>query len=207
MAFLNLKDSFDFLNKNNINTLAYTLISSKKDLKNFKEYPYVLKLSSSLLHKTEKKVVFVNLNNKKDLENSYDSLKKVIFNEKIKKYDILLQKQIPGIEIIIGIKEDKQFGKVILFGFGGIFTEVFKDSSIKILPISKKDLNFLFSETKIGSILEKGFRNKKYPIKELKEMIYNISNLAIKYNIKELDINPLIINENGLYIVDSRILL
>ena len=157
------------------------------------------------MHKTEKKVVFINLNSKKDLENAYDSLKKVIFKEKLENYSILLQKQVSGIELILGIKEDKQFGKVLLFGSGGIFTEVLKDSSIKILPVSKKDINDMLENTKIGFVLKNGYRSKKYAFKDLENILLNLSKIAIKEDTKELDINPLIINENGIYIVDSRV--
>jgi succinyl-CoA synthetase beta subunit len=208
MKILTFIESIEFLEENKVPfVLGIKTINKDKDLldSNLKDYPYVLKLSSSLVHKTEKRGVYLNLMNQKDLLSSFNFLNKLMSKEKIKG-KIILQKQVPGIELIIGVKEDPIFGKVIMFGVGGIYTEIIKDVSFKVLPITEKDAENIISKSKIGKILF-GARGIKYPTKDLIELIIKISSLAIKKDIKELDLNPIIINENGLFIVDARVLL
>ena len=114
-----------------------------------------------------------------------------------------IQKMVePGIECIIGIKEDPQFGKVIIFGFGGIYTEVFKDISMRILPITVDDAHEMITETKIYKILS-GTRGKKYDIDVITDTLIKVSLLT---DIKELDINPILIHEKGCKVLDARIM-
>lgn len=206
MKYLNFLESIEFLEKNKVpNILDYTIIKSEKDLTKFNDFPYVLKLSSSILHKTEKKGVYINLCTFDQLIKAYNNLLKLISSEKIKG-TIILQKQINGLELIIGLKDDDVFSKILLFGSGGIFTEIFSDASIRVLPINEKDVSTMIFESKIGKILS-GARKIKYPISDLIKLILKINDLAKKKDIKELDLNPVIINEKGLYIVDARVIL
>jgi len=206
MKSLNFLESIELLQKNKIpNILPCEIIKSEKDLIKIKEFPCVLKLSSSLLHKTEKKGVYINLFNQDDLLKAYNNLQKLQVSEKIKG-TIVLQKQISGLELIIGLKDDNVFSKVIMFGSGGIYTEIFTDVSFRILPINEKEASNMVFESKIGKILS-GARKIKYPTNDLIKLILKISELAKKEDIKELDLNPVIINEKGLYIVDARVLL
>jgi succinyl-CoA synthetase beta subunit len=208
MKSLNFIESTDFLNENKVPfVLEIKNINKEKDLLNpsINSFPYVMKLSSSLLHKTEKKAVYLNLINQKDLISAFNSLSKLMVKEKIKG-NIILQKQVFGQELIIGIKEDQVFGKVIMFGLGGIYTEIIKDVTFKVLPITEKDAENMISKSKVGKILS-GARGIKYPTADLIGLLVKISNIAIKKNIKELDLNPVIINKNGLFVVDARVLL
>ncbi len=208
MKSLNFIESTDFLNENKVPfVLEIKTINKEKDLLNtsINSFPYVMKLSSSLLHKTEKRAVCLNLINQKDLVSAFNSLSKLIIKEKIKG-NIILQKQVFGQELIIGIKEDQVFGKVIMFGLGGIYTEIIKDVTFKVLPITEKDAEDMISKSKVGKILS-GARGIKYPTTDLIGLLVKISNLAIKKDIKELDLNPVIINEKGLFVVDARVLL
>ncbi|MEI8364550.1 MAG: acetate--CoA ligase family protein [archaeon] len=208
MKSLNFIESTDFLNENKVPfVLEIKTINKEKDLLNtsINSFPYVMKLSSSLLHKTEKRAVCLNLINQKDLVSAFNSLSKLMVKEKIKG-NIILQKQVFGQELIIGIKEDQVFGKVIMFGLGGIYTEIIKDVTFKVLPITEKDAEDMISKSKVGKILS-GARGIKYPTTDLIGLLVKISNLTIKKDIKELDLNPVIINEKGLFVVDARVLL
>ena len=206
MKSLSFLESIEFLEKNKVpNILPYTIIKSEKDLSKFNDFPYVLKLSSSILHKTEKKGVYVNLFTHDQLVKAHSNLEKLLVSEKIKGA-IVLQKQVSGLELIIGLKDDNVFSKILLFGSGGIFTEIFADASIRVLPITEKEASVMIFESKIGHILS-GARKIKYPTNDLIKLILKINDLAKKEDIKELDLNPVIINEKGLYIVDARVLL
>ena len=209
MVWLNFYESISFLNENRIKCVTTEVIISEKQLSKYTNFPYVLKLSSSLLHKTDVKGVYINLFSKEQLVSSFKKLNDVLKEKKIDG-KITIQKQISGLELIIGIKEDKQFGKIILFGSGGIYTEILKDVSIRLLPLDSRGADKLIAESKISKIIlgnENGedLRGKKYPIVDLKKLLINISEVIIKKNIKELDLNPIIINEDGVFIVDARV--
>lgn len=112
----------------------------------------------------------------------------------------------PGIECIIGIKEDLQFGKIIMFGLGGIYAEIFKDISMRVLPVTESEIHQMITETKVYKILN-GYRGKQYDIKAICYTLMRVSLLASSQDIKELDINPLMVYEKGVKVLDARIML
>ncbi|MBU4086908.1 MAG: acetate--CoA ligase family protein, partial [Nanoarchaeota archaeon] len=106
--------------------------------------------------------------------------------------------QIEGIEMIIGLKQDKAFGKLLLVGFGGTFAETIKDTSFRALPISNKEIEKQISELKLCKVL---VSRKKFAIDKFISLAEKIS----KLDINEADFNPIILNEKGAFIVDARI--
>lgn len=112
---------------------------------------------------------------------------------------IIVQKPVNGNETIIGIKIDAQFGYVIMFGSGGILTELIKDVSFRLIPLSKKDATEMILDTKIASLLSKNTN-------QIVSVLSKVSKLAVAYNIRELDINPLIVSEKGPIAADIRII-
>ena len=109
----------------------------------------------------------------------------------------ILQKDVKGIEIIAGIKQDKTFGKVLLLGSGGSLAELIKDVVFRVLPIEKSDILEALKELKVFSFLAE----KNYHINKLASLIDNFSKLKIE----EADLNPIIVNEKDALIVDARI--
>ena len=109
-------------------------------------------------------------------------------------------------EIIIGVKYDPVFEHVIMFGSGGILVEILKDVSFRIIPINKNDAFEMINETKIGKIIQ-GYRGKKYDINSLVSVLLKIS-YFIEENkeVKELDLNPVFLYENGIYVIDARLI-
>lgn len=164
-------------------------------------FPVVLKVSSDeLLHKSEKNAVKLNIDQFK-FEKAYDELDSI----PVKKHGIIVQKFLHGKYILLGIKKDPTFGHVVVAGLGGIYTEITRDVSMRITPIKKSDAVEMLKELKSYKILE-GFRGEKVNIHLIVEQILALSALAEKYpNIKELDINPLIVNEHHARVVDARI--
>jgi acetyltransferase len=124
-------------------------------------------------------------------------------------YDIFIQKQvIGGVEVIGGIKYDKSFGNVFMFGAGGVLAELLADINIKLLPLDEKGAMELVVGSKISSML-KGFRGgKPYALKKLLEIIAKLSNLAesVPY-FEEVEINPIIVTEKDAWAVDGRMIL
>ena len=205
---LSLKESLKIIKKYRIpiveSYFSLEIEYLKNRIKNFDKA--VLKVySPDIVHKTEAKSVILDIRNKKELEKAYKDLLCNVFsyNKNSRIESFVLQKQINGLEIFVGGKTDNVFGKVIVFGAGGIFTEIYKDISIRVLPISLKDVEEMVKETKVYEIL-KGFRGKKFNLKSLFELILRSGNMFLKENIKEFDFNPVIINEKGVYVVDWR---
>ena len=166
-------------------------------------FPLVLKISSSKIsHKTEMGgVEFVS--SEDELRKKFTKMGKIA--EKID--GIVIQEFLNGIELIVGIKKDAQFGHTLLFGAGGIYTEIYKDFSLRILPITKKDAKKMIKETKAYKILS-GFRGKKYDIKAVETFLLKVSKIAKKKpEIFELDINPLFAVPKKCLAADVRVII
>jgi len=174
-------------------------------------YPVVLKISSpDILHKSEIKGVRVGIKNENELKKAWDeiliSVKKS--KPKLKIEGILVQKMVSGIEVAVGMKRDSQFGPVLMFGLGGIFIEVLKDVIFRIAPINQKEALKMIKEIKAHKIF-KGFRGQKpINIKAIVKIITNLSKLSLtEKKIKEIDLNPIIINEKRAQVVDAKIII
>jgi acetyltransferase len=104
-----------------------------------------------------------------------------------------------GTEVIVGISEDPQFGPTVIFGLGGIFVEVYKDVSMRVAPLTRPDAEEMIQEVK-GSVLLQGYRGReKGDVQAVIDVILKISQLAmdLRGEIIELDINPLVVLEEG----------
>jgi acyl-CoA synthetase (NDP forming) len=122
---------------------------------------------------------------------------------------VLVQKMISdGKEVILGAKRDPYFGPVVLFGLGGIYVEVFKESSLRVAPINRPEAEEMISELKTASIL-KGVRGERpLDIKALVENLLRLSQLMMDLpEIEGIDINPVKVLEKGVVAVDARIVL
>ncbi|MEM1895808.1 MAG: acetate--CoA ligase family protein [Nanopusillaceae archaeon] len=189
-----LKEGFELLEKYKIQVPKYWVNTIPKTL----EFPLVVKVD--LVHKTDKNAVFLDIDNFDTLLKIYDNLKRN-FPDK----DIIIQKQIKGnyIELIIGIKEDSIFEKIVLVGFGGIYTEILKDYVILVPPFSKEELINSLKNLKLSKILF-GYRNRRINIDILYDILIKLINLYENEKIKEIEINPLLINEKDAFAVDVR---
>lgn len=174
-------------------------------------FPVVLKIiSPDIVHKTDVGGLFLNIKTKEELRNSFRQL---IFNvkrkvAKAKISGILVQKMIEnGREVIIGGKKDSQFGQTLMFGGGGVLTEVMEDVSFRVCPINRKDAEEMIGETKYYKVL-RGYRGKACDIEALIEILLKTSRLLEEnQEIVELDINPVIALSKGAVAVDARIVI
>ncbi|MEM4244601.1 MAG: acetate--CoA ligase family protein [Candidatus Nanoarchaeia archaeon] len=205
MRVLLEKEAEDFLARNRFNVVPRLIAKNDKQVfskANKLGFPVVVKLlSRDFVHKTEKGAVEVDIRDKKELKKAVNELKK------IKADGFLVQKFIPGDWFLVGLKKDSSFGHVVAFGLGGIYTEVMKDVSFRVCPLSKKDVDSMLKETKAFGILS-GARGRKHDINSIKRLLLRISRLPQKHpEIVELDINPLVVNAKQAVIVDARVVL
>jgi len=169
-------------------------------------WPVVLKISSpEVLHRTEKRLLEVNLQNEKELGRAFDEILQRAKSRKIE--GILVQKMTKGIELACGMKRDESFGPVLMFGLGGIFIEVLKDVSFRIAPLSKKEAREMIKEIKSYKIL-KGYRDKRgVDLQELEKILIQLSKLSEDHpEIKEIDFNPVFVNEKRVQVADFKFL-
>ncbi len=170
-------------------------------------YPVVLKGSGDQLkHKTELDLISIDLRSEKEVRDSFQNLKNNAGTE-IK--EILVQKMIKGDrEIMIGMHRDPDFGTCVLFGIGGIFTEIYKDFSLRLAPLTKDDGLEMVDDIKGKKILEP-FRGKSGIDKDaLADILITIGNIGKEYKmIKEIDINPLKFINGSPVAVDALIIL
>lgn len=172
-------------------------------------FPVVMKaLSADILHKTEAGCVFLGVKNETEAIQAFRQIKEnAKANQPNAKIDgILIQQMaVKGLEVIVGMKKDPQFGPVLMVGSGGIYVEVYKDASLRLLPITETDGLDMLAETKLYQIIQ-GARGTVYDQKTLLSVLINISRLAEQNpQIEEIDINPLFLYEQGAVGVDALV--
>jgi len=177
-------------------------------------FPVVMKImSEDIVHKFDVGGVVLNIQDPTETKTAYDTIIKNVQakqpNANVK--GVLVTKMVPkGEEVILGVKRDPSFDSVIMFGLGGIFVEIFKDVSFRIAPVDAISARAMIDEIKSSAIL-KGARGKAASdIQAIVEAIQRLSKLATDCpQIKELDINPLIVLEEGkgCFIADAKIML
>jgi acyl-CoA synthetase (NDP forming) len=198
-----------------INVVETRLAKSTKEavaISNDIGFPVVLKIASpDVIHKTDAGGVKVGLKNSAEVKKAYAEIMASVL-KKYPKADIqgvaVQAMAKSGIEIIIGMNKDDQFGPVIMFGLGGIFVEVLKDVSFRLIPIVKRDAEEMIKEIK-GYALLNGYRGKEPAnLPALVDVLLKVSKLVEKTpEIKEIDLNPVFAYKDSAVAVDARILL
>lgn len=176
-------------------------------------FPVVLKVySPDITHKTEAGGVVLNLSSEQEVIAAYKSIVQNArrYKPEAEILGVTVQGMIKeqGYEVILGSKQDPIFGPVILFGMGGIMTEIIKDRAIALPPLNSTLARRLMEETKVYKLL-KGFRNRPpVNLKLLEEILIRFSHLVSDFpEISEVDINPLFAGEKRIVALDARVLL
>lgn len=175
-------------------------------------FPVAMKIiSPDIVHKTDAGGVKLGLANAAQVEKAYHDIMSSVRQKapQAQIEGVSVQKMArPGIELIIGMNKDEQFGPVIMFGLGGIFVEILKDVSFRLVPLTPGDAAEMVAEIK-GFRLLQGFRGQEpVNISLLEDLIVKISEFIDKNpQIKELDLNPVFGYRDSLAIVDARIIL
>jgi len=193
----------------------YKLAKNETEAVNFAMtlgFPIVLKIvSPDIIHKSDVGGVLVGIKNAEEVRSGYgrimDNVKKHAAKANI--VGMLVQEMAPGgTEVIVGSIKDPQFGPALMFGLGGVFVEVLKDVTFRIAPVSEDEAAEMISEVKAYPLL-KGYRNMPpADLKAIIQILMNTSKLVLDNpEIKELDLNPVIVYEKGAKTVDARIIL
>ena len=193
----------------------FALVTSEADaVKKAKKigFPLVMKVvSPQILHKTDVGGVKVGIDNIGDVKKTFNDMYGRLSKKKgVNVKGILLEKMVPkGVELIVGIQNDPQFGPVIMVGLGGIMTEVMKDVAFRMLPITTSDARSMLNELK-GSQLLKGFRGSDpVDLGMVAGMLASIGKLGVENAdyINSIDFNPVVVYPKSHYVVDAKIIL
>jgi len=170
-------------------------------------YPLAMKIASpDIIHKTDVGGVVLNIRNEEELREKYSGMMERIkkAQPKAKLEGVNLIQMVSGIECIIGMSRDPQFGPVVMFGLGGVFVEVLKDVAFRVVPFGAIEAERLINDIKSKNILA-GFRGMKAHLPSIIQTLCAVQKLAPL--VKEVDINPLLTNSDGSFAVDARIIL
>lgn len=205
-----LPEALEIIHAYGIPVAEYQVVLKKEDLNQAFEktgFPVVMKvISPEISHKSDVGGVAFHIDHIEKAEEAYDRMKRI----GSKKFEgVLIQRMVTGgKEVILGGKRDPSFGPVVLFGLGGIYVEVFKETSLRVAPINRSEASEMISELK-GSALLKGVRGEKpADIEALIENLLRLSQLMVDFpEIEGIDINPIMVLEKGAIAVDARIMI
>ncbi len=205
----------ELLKQAGINVIETRLATSREEALSMSKkmgFPVALKITSpDVVHKSDAGGVKLNLETEEQAGQAYDD---IIAAVKRQYPDAVIQgvsvqkMARPGVEVIIGVSKDAQFGPVIMFGLGGILVEILKDVSFRIVPLEKRDAREMIREIKGYPVLE-GYRGQEpVDVENLEELILKVSDFVDKHpGIEELDLNPVIAYGDGAVAVDARVIL
>lgn len=214
-TLLNEVEAKSLLKKAGIPVVETRLARSKKEAVSISKdlgFPVALKIiSPDISHKSDMGGVKLGLANITQVGNAYTEIMSNVSQKmpqaRIEGVSVQPMAR-PGVELIIGMNQDPQFGPVIMFGLGGILVEVLKDVSFRLVPLTRIDAAEMIREIK-GFVLLQGFRGQEpVNIPYLEELLVKVSDFIEKNpQIKELDLNPLFAYKDSIVAVDARIIM
>jgi acyl-CoA synthetase (NDP forming) len=196
----------DILKAYKIRTTKYRVVNKIEDLENLDlKFPVALKVcSNKILHKTDVGGVKLGI---EDLSELIETFKD--FRKRFPKEDLLVdQMEDKGVEIIIGLTQDPTFGLSIMFGIGGILTELYKDVTFRVVPIERYDAEEMVNEIKAAQLLD-GFRNIPANKKLVIDLLLKVSKLGEELidRIDQMDLNPVFVYADDICVVDAKLIL
>ncbi|MFZ0449276.1 MAG: acetate--CoA ligase family protein [Desulfatiglandaceae bacterium] len=186
------------------------LVEDRKDLAgavNEIGFPVVMKgNSSSITHKTEKGLIRVDVRDAKEAGTAFEEIMGRMGGQGD---GVLVQEMVNGQrELVVGLTRDPQFGPCVMFGLGGIFTEILKDTAFRVAPLEKCDALDMMQEIKGRKILEAVRGMEPADLDALSQILINVGRIGIENDqIKEIDINPLILSGARPVAVDALVVL
>jgi acyl-CoA synthetase (NDP forming) len=195
----------DLLRESGIPTTDYQVVRKFEDIDQKKlKFPAVLKVCSpDILHKTDVGGVILDVA-RDQLEHEFAKMREKFPDEQI----LVESHQDRRVEVIVGLINDPTFGLTVMFGLGGIYTEVYKDVTFRVVPIKREDAEEMLREIKAAPILE-GFRKIKVDRDAIINILMKVSTLGEKYmdKLDQMDLNPVFVKEKGAVVVDAKLLL
>ena len=201
-----------FLQQQGVPVVPGILVTNVKDAINAAQtlgYPVALKIQSAeIIHKSDIGGVSLDIANADEVSRSFDAImRNITRSHPDAPIDgILVNPMRPtGIELLVGIIDDASWGQVLVIGLGGIWTEVFKDTSVRVLPIQREEISTMLRELRGASLLQ-GMRGQPpIDIERVAEQIFHISQIAqgLQAQLESLEINPLLLHGSNIEALDA----
>lgn len=195
----------ELLRESGIPTTDFQVVRKFEDIDQKKlKFPAVLKVCSpNILHKTDVGGVILDVA-RDQFEHEFAKMREKFPTEQI----LVESHQDRRVEVIVGLINDPTFGLTVMFGLGGIYTEVYKDVTFRVVPIKREDAEEMLREIKAAPILE-GFRKIKVDRDAIINILMKVSALGEKYmdKLDQMDLNPVFVKEKGAVVVDAKLLL
>jgi hypothetical protein len=194
------------LRSHGIQTTHFETVETVEDIEKINlSFPVAFKVCSrKILHKTDVGGVKLNIENKKELLETFKHFKKKFADERF----IVDEMAEKGVEAIVGLVQDATFGLTIMAGVGGIYTELYQDVSFRVVPIVEYDAMEMIEEIKGKKLLE-GFRNIQANKKQFIGLLLKVSEIGEKLidRVDQMDLNPVFIYKDGYCVVDAKMIL
>lgn len=173
-------------------------------------FPVVLKiLSPHILHKTDADGVRLDLKTEQDVRSAFEEIVKNAKSSfpSASISGVTVQKMVSGIEVVVGVAKDFQFGHALMFGLGGLWVELLRDTTFRLIPIDAADADEMIRDIK-GFPLLQGHRGYRPDIESLRTILLSVSDLIMAHpDIEEMDLNPVITSASGTFVADARLVL
>ena len=196
----------DVLKAYGIQTTRYVVVRDRKDLDDISlKFPVALKVCSrKILHKTDVGGVQLGIASMDELKQAFQEFRKRFPSENL----LVDQMAEKGVEIIIGLVQDPTFGLSIMCGIGGVFTELYKDVTFRVIPIDRVDAEDMIEEIKGKKLLE-GFRNIPANKKLVIDLLVKVSRMGAELDdrLDQMDLNPVFVYKDALCVVDAKLIL
>lgn len=214
MVMMTEPEAVKLLDKFGINYPAHGLAKSAQEAMQIAEslgFPVVIKVvSPDVVHKSDAGGVRVNLKDTAEVKEAYNNILHAVH-----KYDplaniegmLVCRQAEPGLELVIGVTDDQIFGKTIMFGLGGVFVEVLKDVSLRIIPLDFSEAKSMINQIKGYPLIEGTRGGKKLDQTALIDLLLKVSRMVTQYPwIREIDLNPVCLYTKGAMVLDVRIM-
>ncbi len=171
-------------------------------------YPVALKVSSpQIIHKTEMGGVLPDVRDESELRKGFRQILARARRVKGASLEgVIVQERGSGREVIVGSRQDPAFGPVLMFGLGGIFVEVLKDVSFRLIPLERKDAREMIKELRGRAILEGVRGEEPVDFRKLEDFLLSVSRMVQRSRLRELDINPAFASPEGVRAADVKVL-
>jgi acetate---CoA ligase (ADP-forming) len=206
-------DSMAFLAREGVNVVPSRQAKSEEEaVAAAREirYPVAVKLNSpDVTHKSDVGGVLLNVKDEAGIRKAFGELEGVVRRLGARSGGVLVSAMAArGLEVIVGVTRDLQFGHAVMFGIGGTLVEIFRDVAFRIVPFSEKDAAEMIGETRGAKLLEGVRGGKPADVAALRQLLVQVSGLVTRHpEIDEMDLNPVLVHEKGLTVVDARIVL
>jgi acetyl-CoA synthetase (ADP-forming) len=170
-------------------------------------FPVVIKgCAPDILHKTEKDLIRIDIRNDAEARAAFD---KIMASMNGSGNFVLVQEMVKGQrELVVGLNRDPQFGPCVMFGLGGIFTEILEDIAFRVAPLEKKDALEMMEDIKAKKILDSIRGMPAVDKDQLADILIRVGQIGLQLEvIKEIDINPVIVSGSNPVAVDALVVL